>query len=327
MARISHRNSKETDSVPAFAGDVPPLASVEQMIWHAQRAHHVGDDPLATTPPKPSALRVAILRALHQLLDAPLVFEDPLALTILGAEGEAFLRRDASRCEVPRLKRFRASLVLRGRIAEDQWALEHHRGVRQYVILGAGLDTFAYRNSDHGRCRVFEVDLPAAIRWKRECLRMAGIQEPDSLTFVPTDLERASLAEALRQAGFDAHAPAFFSCLGVTMYLDEEAVMRTLRFVGSLSPGSGIVFDYAVHPNFLSAREQEVMERLDKRMDESGEPWKTHLEPPSFTKTLRTLGFTNVDDYGPEELNARYMSGRTDGLCKGGITGIVYASV
>ena len=327
MTKVSRPNSTETDSVPAFAGDVPQLAFVEETIWHAQCAQHDGGDPHAATPPRLSALRVAILRAAHQLLDAPLVFEDPLALSILGAEGEACLRSDPSRCEVPRLKGFRASLVLRGRIAEDQWAQEQQRGVRQYVILGAGLDTFAYRNPDHGRSRVFEVDLPAVIQWKRECLRMAGIPEPDSLTFVQTDLERDSLAEVLKQAGFDPGARAFFSCLGVTMYLDEKAVMRTLRLVASLSPGSGIVLDYAVHPNFLSAREQQVMERLDKRMDESGEPWKTHLEPPTFTKTLRTLGFTDVHDFGPEEMNARYMSGRTDGLRKGGLTGIVYASV
>ena len=280
----------------------------------------------AMMPPKPSALKVAMLRAAHQLLDVPVVFEDPLAFSILGAEGKA-LCGDLSRCEALGRTGFRAALVLRWRVAEDQWAQAQQCGVRQFVILGAGLETFAYRNPDHGRCRVFEVDLPAAIRWKRECLRVAGIPEPESLTFVPTDLERASLPVALRQAGFDPDAPAFFSCLGVTMYLDEKAVMRTLRFVGSLPPRSGIVLDYAVHPNFLSAREQEVMERLDKRMDESGEPWKTHLDPAMFTKTLRTLGFTNVDDFPPEELNARYLSGRTDGLRKGGLTGIVYASV
>lgn len=277
-------------------------------------------------PPKPSALRVAMLRAAHQLLDVPVVFEDPLAFSILGAEGEA-LRGDRSRCEALGGVGFRAALVLRGRVAEDQWAQARQYGVRQYVILGAGLETFAYRNRDHGRFRVFEVDLPAVIRWKRECLRLAGIREPAALAFVPADFERASLARALKYSGFDPGAPAFFSCLGVTMYLDEEAVMRTLRFVASLATGSGVVFDYAVHPSCLPPREKQVMAKLDKRMAEVDEPWKTHLDPTSLSQILRAMGFTEVCDFGPEELNARYLSGRTDGLRKGGITRIVHARV
>jgi len=327
LTKVSRLNSIETGSVSGGDGGIAQLAFVEHTIWDAQRAHLRRNDSVASAPPKPSALRVAILRAAHQLLDKPLVFEDPLALSILGAEGEAFLRSDPSQCDIARLKGFRASLVLRGRIADDEWARERERGAHQCVILGAGLDTFAYRYPDHARCRVFEVDLPAVIRWKRGCLRMAGIEEPDSLTFVAADLEHDSLADALREAGFDPKSPAFFSYLGVTMYLDEEAVMRTLRFVGSLAPGSAIVFDYAVHPRRLSPREQEIMERVDKRTAESGEPWKTHLDPVSLVKTLRKLGFTDVHDFSPDELNARYLSGRTDGLRKGSLTGIVSARV
>jgi methyltransferase (TIGR00027 family) len=327
LSKVSSANHTETDSVPGGAVGIAQLAFVEQTIWNAQRAQLRGDESLAATPPKPSALRVAILRAAHQLLDKPLVFEDPLALSILGADGAAFLRSDPSRCDIPRLKGFRASLALRGRIAEDQWAKEQECGARQHVILGAGLDTSAYRNLDRGHCRIFEVDLPAVIEWKRECLRAAGIQEPDSLTFVPTDFEHASLAEALRHAGFDAHTPAFFSCLGVTMYLEEKAVMHILRFVGSLAPGSGIVFDYAVHPGALSPQKRQAMERVDKRMAEAGEPWKTHLDPASFPTTLRTLGFADVHDFSARQLNARYLSGRTDGLRKGALTGIIRARV
>lgn len=286
-----------------------------------------GDDGPVPTPPKPSALRVAVLRAAHQLLDCPLIFEDCLALPILGADVEAALRNDPSQCDIARFRGFRASLVLRSRVAEDQWAQQLDRGVRQYVILGAGLDTYAYRNANHRPYRIFEVDLPDMVQWKRECLRAAGIHEPDSLTFVSTDFEHASLAGSLEQAGFDPDAPAFFSWLGVTMYLDEESIMHTLRFIASLAPGSGIVFDYAVHPDRLPSREQQVMERLDKRMADGGEPWKTHLDPAVLVGMLRALGFTDVDDLGPEEVNALYASGRTDGLRKGALTRIIRATV
>lgn len=327
MTKVPHLNHTETVSPSITGMDDEVFEPVHQAIEQAHRARHGMDDPSATVLSRPSALRVAILRALHQLLDTPLVFEDRLALGILGAEGEACICSDPSRFDLPRFQRFRASMVVRSRFTEDEWAKARQSGVRQYVILGAGLDTFAYRNPDHGNCRVFEVDLPAMMQWKRECLRMAGVEEPEELTFVTTDFEHASVAKALTKAGFDRHAPAFFSCLGVIMYLDEEAIKHMLRLVGSLAPGSGIVFDYAVHPDCLPPREQQTMERLDKRMAERGEPWKTHLDPASLAEMLRALGFTDVEDLGPEQMNDRYLSGRTDGLRKSGLTRLVRARV
>lgn len=302
------------------------LAFVEQTIWHAQRARLNGGRTLASMPPKPSALRVAILRAAHQLLDDPVVFNDPLALSILGAEGEACLRNDPSLCAALPPSAFRAAIILRSRVAEDLWFQAQQEGARQFVVLGAGLDTFACRHPNHG-VRVFEVDLPEMIDWKRYCLQSAGIPEPDSLVFVPTDFESISLDESLSQAGFDPDSPAFFSWLGVTFYLDEESVIHTLRYVASLVPGSGVVFDYAVHPNLLPPHEQQVMERIDKRMADGDEPWKTYLNPDSLPGILLTLGFSEVEDYGPEDLNDRYMSGRADGMRKTGLTRVIYARV
>jgi methyltransferase (TIGR00027 family) len=188
------------------------------------------DGSLSDPVPKPSALRVAILRAAHQLLDTPLIFDDPLALPILGVGEEAFLRSDPSRYDTSRLRGLRTSLVVRSRLAADEWAQSRERGVRQYVILGAGLDTFAYRDQEDDGSRIFESDLPATQEWKRHCLRVAAIPEPAWLTFVPIDFERSTLATELKQATFDESAPAFFSWLGVTMYLEEAAVMSTLRF-------------------------------------------------------------------------------------------------
>lgn len=276
---------------------------------------------------KPTALRVATQRAAHQLLDAPLVFEDPLALKILHAAEEDSLRGDLSQYNTPLLKGLRTSVVVRSRFAEDEWHRSRQRGIRQYVILGAGLDTFAYRNRHSGSSRIFEVDLPATQLWKRNCLRVAGIEEPDSLTFVPMDFERSTLADTLVESGFYADEPAFFSWLGVTMYLEEQAIVSTLRFIASLTPGSGVVFDYTVQPALLSPRERKAMEVLAARAAEGGEPWKTFFDPAFLTGMLHSLGFDEVADHGPEQLNERYLSGRTDGLRKSGVSRVICARV
>lgn len=277
--------------------------------------------------PKPSALRVAILRAAHQLLDVPVVFEDALALKILGAIEEESLRNDPTRYNTPGFKRLRASLVVRSRLAEEEWARSKKCGVRQFVILGAGLDTFAYRNQDRDSSRVFEVDLPSTQRWKRDCLRLAGIEEPASLNFAPVDFERSTLAEGLRGVRFSEDEPAFFSWLGVTMYLEEVSIIDTLRFVSSLRPKSGIVFDYGVLPALLSPMERSGMALLAGRAAEHGERWKTYFDPPALVGKLRSMGFDEVEDLGATELNERYLSGRTDGLRKSGVSRLICARV
>lgn len=277
--------------------------------------------------PKISALRVAKIRAVHQLLDAPVVFEDPLALKILGPVEEAALRDYPEHYDAGWLRGLRASLAARGRLAEDEWARVRAGGVRQFVILGAGLDTFAYRHPDAEGCRVYEVDLPATQQWKRECLRAAGIGEPPWLTFVPLDFESATLAGALGAAGFRFAEPAFFSWLGVTMYLAEAAIMDTLRFIASLPAGSGAVFDYAVLPALLSPREQMGVRIVAAKTAEHGEPWKSFFDPAALVPRLRELGFGEVEDLGPEPINARYFANRADGLRKSGVTHLMRASV
>lgn len=277
--------------------------------------------------PKPSALRVAAIRAAHQLLDSPLVFDDPLAVAILGAEEEAALRADPARYNHPMLKSLRGSLVVRGRLAEDEWARSRGRGVRQFVVLGAGLDTCAYRHAGGDGSRVYEVDLPATQAWKRECLRAAGIAEPAALTFVPVDFESMTLEEGLRAAGLRRDEPAFFSWLGVTMYLEDAAVTETLRTIASLAPGSGVVFDYAVRPEFLSPRERLGVQIVSAKTAEQGEPWKAFFDPAELGGRLRALGFGEVEDHDAEALNARYLAGRADGLRKSGVTRIICARV
>ncbi len=174
--------------------------------------------------------------------------------------------------------------------------------MRQYVILGAGLDTFAYRSPYPGsRLRVFEVDHPATQAWKRARLDASGIDVPDSLTFTPIDFERQALGDGLRGAGFKTDEPAFFSLLGVVIYLPKDAVMETLKFVASLPSGSEIVFDYAIPSSALRESERAAREVRASRVAAIGEPWITYFDPLSLARELRGLGFTHVEDVGPVE--------------------------
>src|SRR5271169_4489280 len=163
-----------------------------------------------------TAQRVAIRRAAHQLLDQPRVLDDPLALRIIGSEAAEELRSNPKEHHAFS-RAFRAFMAARSRYAEDELAHVVAQGVKQYLVLGAGLDTFAYRNP-HPGLRVFEVDHPATQAWKREQLQEASIPIPPSLTFVPVDFEQQTLADGLERSGFDLNASAFFSWLGVTPY-------------------------------------------------------------------------------------------------------------
>jgi methyltransferase (TIGR00027 family) len=266
--------------------------------------------------PSATARRVAMRRAAHQVLDHPRVFDDPLAIRMLDAESRAALETDPLQLEGGARAMFlRAYLVARSRLAEDELARAVERGVRQYVILGAGLDTFAYRNpySEIG-LRVFEVDHPATQAWKQERLRAEAIAIPTSLTFAPTHFERQSIADGLRTAGFRDDQPSFFSWLGVTMYLTHEAFRATARFVASLPAGSGIVFDYTLDPVLLDASERAAFEAMAERVRAAGEPWIGCYAPPALAAELRDFGFQRTHDFGPEDLNARYFDQRADDL-------------
>jgi len=284
---------------------------------------HEREPRLSTT-----AQRVALRRAAHQLLDDPRVFEDPVALRMAGLESAASLLADPGQSEGTPLSRYlRAFMAARSRYAEDQLALAVGEGIRQYVILGAGLDTFAYRNPyPDGMLRVFEVDHPATQAWKRTRLAEAGIPIPPDLTFASVDFETQTLAEGLRRAGHDAGEPTFFSWLGVTPYLTVETVFATLRFIASAA-GSRIVFDYAIPPSSLTPLQRRVFDALAQRVAMAGEPWQAFFDPPSLAEELRRMGFNQVEDVGPEAMNARYFSGRTDGLRVGSLAHMMDARV
>lgn len=272
---------------------------------------------MAEGRPSITAQGAAMLRAAHQLLDDPTILDDPLALSIIGKENEAQLRADPQR--YGRNRALRASVAVRSRYAEDQLAAAVARGVGQYVVLGAGLDTFAYRNPHPGsQLRVFEVDHPATQSWKRERLREADIAIPDSLRFAPIDFERQTLADGLASAGFNAAQPAFFSMLGVAIYLTTPALMETLKFVASLPRGTEIVFSYSVPASLLTDAQRAARESSARAVLQIGEPWISFYEPAALETDLQNLGFATVVDLGPEETNERYFKDRLDGLRLGG---------
>jgi methyltransferase (TIGR00027 family) len=254
---------------------------------------------------KPSAWITATARAAHQLYDQPPIFNDPLALRILGPEREAELRADVQRQQHPLAASVRATMAVRARLAEDSWHEAQARGVQQYVILGAGLDTYAYR-ATLTAATIYEVDLPAMQQWKRDCLRTADIREPAHVRYVATDFTDGSLLEDLQQQGLDAAQPACFSWLGVSMYLHPDEVMRALREIADCAPGSSIVFDYCVHRKHLTDNERAGLNFVAASLAAQGEPLQSSFEPQLLEHMLRHHGFRHIEHFGAGELGARY---------------------
>jgi methyltransferase (TIGR00027 family) len=273
--------------------------------------------------PSRTAQRVAIRRAAHQLLDDPKVFDDPLAAAIAGGGSER-----PPEAQQPYSRALRAFIAVRSRYAEDQLAPAVERGVRQYVVLGAGLDTFAYRNPfQSAGLQVLEVDHPATQEWKREQLREAGIAIPREMKFAPIDFERQSLEEGLLTAGFDNQQPAFFSWLGVTPYLSRPAFAATIQFIAQMPSGSGVVFDYAVERSLLSPMQQRALDALAERVARAGEPFQLFFDPAALTSDLARLGFGHIEDLNCDQINARYFAGRSDGLAVSGGGHLLHAQL
>lgn len=279
--------------------------------------------------PSATAIANAMIRAAHLLLDEePKIFEDPLALGLSGVGAEAALRVNLNTlvAEVARrsslefaqlfLRQVRLMQMLRSRYTEDELEKALRRGVSQYVILGAGLDSFAYRRRDlAGVVQVFEVDYPATQQWKYERLRALNFAPPTNLTFIPLDFEKQTLEETLPAGGYRREQAAFFSWLGVTRYLTEDAIFTTLQHVAALSvPRSEIVFDYSLPEALLDEENRRILTTLKEYGTAHGEPWLSLFEPASLAVRVKEAGFAQVWDFGPEEAFARYIAGRTDGL-------------
>ena len=265
--------------------------------------------------PSRTALRVALRRAAHQLVDGePRVFSDPLAVRILGPEGALELQRTPDAERRPFSAGMRSWVISRARFAEDVLATAvQTQQTRQYLVLGAGLDTFALRNP-YPEVRVFEVDHPATQAWKRERLRAAGLTLPQHAALVPVDFEQQSLRQQLLHYGFDTALPTVTAWLGVVPYLTAEAFAGTCRVLGRFAPGSAVVFDYGQPREVLPPDEQLMLDSLAARVAQAGEPFQLFFTPGALAEELPRYGLTVVEDLGAGELNARYFSDRTDGL-------------
>jgi methyltransferase (TIGR00027 family) len=271
---------------------------------------------MQTGIPSRTALAAAAHRAAHQMLEQGRIFADPLALRILGEEAETVLREAEAD---PAKRRMRLFIAVRTRFAEDALAAAIDRGVRQLVVLGAGLDTYAYRGKFRDVLRIFEVDHPATQAWKRQRLAEAAIDVPELLTFAPVDFERETLADGLEAAGFDPAQKTFFTWLGVVPYLTEQAVWSTLGFIASLPAGAHVVFDYSDPPDSLSPEMRLEHEKRAARVAALGEAWVNFLEAESLHAKLRALGFHEIEDLGPPQIASRYFPGRgTSSNDKGG---------
>jgi len=272
--------------------------------------------------PSKTALRVALRRAAHQIHDKkPLVFEDPLAVRIVGPEYREELTRTPDKVMRPFSAAIRAFMVARARLAENTLARGvAELGTRQYLVLGAGLDTFAYRNP-YEQVRVFEIDHPATQAWKLERLRVAGIGVPESLTMVPVDFERQALGDELLAAGFDRTQPTVTAWLGVVPYLTLEAFRDTTELLGSFAKGSAVVFDYSQPREVLPFVEQMMLDSLSARVAQAGEPFRLFYTPDALEAELALADLQVVEDLDSRALTARYFSGRTDGLALRGKAG------
>lgn len=259
---------------------------------------------MQTGQPSRTAFAAAAYRATHQVIDGGRLFTDPLAVRVLGVEAETLRERAQMH---PFARRMRWFIAARTRFAEDALRASADRGTTQLVILGAGLDTYAYRGELRDRLHIFEVDHPATQQWKRERLGASGIAIPSTLTYAPVDFERETLETGLANAGFDRQAATFFMWLGVVPYLTEAAIFATLYYVANLPNGAEIVFDYSNPPAAMSA--EQLIEHVERaeRVASLGEAWLTYFDSDDLHARLAEYGFTTVADLGPNDIARRYF--------------------
>jgi methyltransferase (TIGR00027 family) len=294
-----------------------------------------------------TALMTSFFRAYHYAHASPRIVEDSLAGALLTAkeretiEGALLkglaqrhpeqVRPDADRaalighamCDLPAIP----IVLARARYAEDRLAEAMQNGIGQYIVIGAGLDTFALRRPElREQLRVFEIDHPATQTFKRRRLREAGIAVPPNLHFGPADLEKESIAGVLSRLSYDRTKPAFFSWLGVTMYLTRDAIMKMLRSLGdSAATGSHLVFDYLDRFLFAPENQSHASSRVIEFVRRQGEPLISGFDPSTLGAELVPLGFRLLEDLGPADLDERYFKDRADGLRPGQFAHVAHA--
>jgi methyltransferase (TIGR00027 family) len=265
--------------------------------------------------PSRTLLGTAIRRATHQLLDAPLILTDPIALQVLPEASDPSLIAGLAKDGTPEPALLRSLFAMRSRFAEDRLAEAAARGVCQYVMVGAGLDTFPWRQPVFAcTMQLFAADHPTSLAFAQERTHASGLMKPANLAYVPVDLEQRHLGERLAAHGFDPALPSFCTMLGVAQYLTAEAVDAVLEFVASLPSQSEIVFSFALPDDELSGYDREAAVLSAKFTASVGEPWRIRLRPQDLIARLRGLGFAQVFHLTPALAQQRYFGNRPDNL-------------
>ena len=265
------------------------------------------------TGPGHTATLAAVGRAIHLASDKPRLLEDHLALGLAGEAGATMLADLTKQLPGGSRETFGLLFALRARFVEDAVDAATHDGIAQYVILGAGLDSFAYRHADLGRrLKIFEVDRAGAQAWKRRRLGEMGVAIPTSVSYVPLDHETDDLRASLVEAGFDLSAPAIVSAMALTQYLALPATERIVSLVGGLPEGSRLVMTYVVPATELTELESAGLKWTMSQAEERGEPFLSLFRPREIDDLIRTNGFRRVDHLGPQELRALFLSGRPE---------------
>ena len=260
--------------------------------------------------PESTAVRVALWRAMHVQVDPPPhVLDDQVGLQLIGPDPDWRQRPDMDPSATARV---RASIVSRARFVEDLVAEQADRGVGQYVLLGAGLDTFTQRRPEvASRITVFEVDQPGPQAWKQHRLAELGLGTP---RFVPVDFETDSWWDRLLANGFDPSQPAVLASLGVSMYLTREATSAMLRQIATLSPGSTLTMTYMLPLELVEPEEQPVHRATDAAARASGTPFISYYTPEQIVALARDAGLSTVQTVTADDYTQRYFVDRTDGL-------------
>jgi methyltransferase (TIGR00027 family) len=255
------------------------------------------------------------MRARHQLFDAPMILNDPVVLKLVPESLDPGALTEFGDSRAPMASLMRSMFAVRSRFAEDRLAQAVGRGVRQYVMFGAGLDTFPWRQPDFAKdIHIFAVDHPASLIQTNRVFRERQFPRPPNLIRVPLDLEQRCIGKQLAACGFDPDTASFCSALGLMLYLEDEIVDDILRFVVSLPPPSEIVFSFIPPDADLNGLDLEIARRAAARFAKIGEPWKSRVQPRAMVGRLMRLGFREVFHLSPELAQARYFAGRSDKL-------------
>jgi len=261
--------------------------------------------------PDNTAVRTALWRALHVMIDAePHIIEDEIGLRLAAPKDDWRLRPEM---DAEFTKRLRASMVARARFIEDLIVEQSERGIEQYVILGAGLDTFAQRRPElASKLQIYEIDQPDTQTWKRRRLIELGYGVPDRLHFVSVDFETSPWPEKLSDAGFDIAKPAVIVCTGVTLYLTKDAVAATLKEIAKFAAGSTLAMTYYLPIDLMDEEDRPLQLIAEKGANAAGTPFISFFTPAEMLETAREAGFKKVENVSKDDITKRYFAGRTD---------------